>query len=134
MHTTKPLSTIVDYNDFKESFIEPTWKEYLHFKYIKSFPTISEAQHWAKVFGDPMTETEYQTHKELIGEEEAEKMLKIKALNASGWYMTDWFRYITRFFSFNLKAYRDQIFDNECTMWFDLREDMKRDNYSRYWD
>ena len=129
MHTSVPYSEITNFGEFKDSFVEPTLKEFLRFKFVESFPTYREAYYDSMCFGDPMTESEYQSYVEHIGQKEADEMLKLKALTPFGWYLTNWYRYIKNMFFYDFASYRDQIFDNECNEWFDFREDMRRKDY-----
>jgi len=121
--TTRPFSELHTFTDFKESFIEPTFAEYLYVKFITNFRDIRyQANTYASVFRHgPFNEKEYRACMSAFrGDEEIVRShMRLHSRTLTGWYLSSIYKFIRTVIFQSYKNYCDQIFDEVSTDWTD---------------
>ncbi|QNH71915.1 hypothetical protein P9VFCI_084 [Rhizobium phage P9VFCI] len=105
-----------DFAKFKEGYVPPT-----RLDYIKSFlklPTwkgaVRTASYWDR---DPMSETEYQEFMDITSDskwnnENADRIQRLRCRTTFGFYLSDWFKYLSRPFTDSFETFTHDHFDN----------------------
>ncbi|QIG77397.1 hypothetical protein EVB61_069 [Rhizobium phage RHph_TM21B] len=140
-YLTKRVEEIENFQDLQNSFIEPSFWEYVKAT-LKSYPTISHAKGMSSLFSDgPFTEEIFQRYMDITDDKEwnrknAEMMNRYHSRTTVGWYLSRAFRYVgwivMIFSSKKIQEYRNDKFSECADAWSEYKEYAYRTRYDSH--